>query len=226
MAKDMIWRSERLSGIGMTSQRTRTRLVNLLRGEGISNERVLEVIESVPRHIFLDEALASRAYENVALPIGFGQTISQPYIVAKMTEVLLAAGPCQRVLEIGTGSGYQTAVLASLVGEVFTVERIAALLNRAMICLGELGLANIQFHHSDGILGWQEHAPYDGIIVTAAGTQVPDSLLRQLADKGRMVLPVGVDDFQQLRLISREGDQFNEEVLDAVRFVPLLEGKQ
>lgn len=222
----MIWRSERLSGIGMTSQRTRTRLVNLLRGEGISNEQVLKVMENVPRHIFLDEALASRAYENVALPIGFSQTISQPYIVAKMTEVLLAAGPCQRVLEIGTGSGYQTAVLASLVGEVFTVERIASLLNRAMGCLGELGLANIQFHHSDGTLGWQAHAPYDGIIVAAAGAQVPDSLLRQLADKGRMVLPVGVDDFQQLRLISREGDRFDEEVLDTVRFVPLLEGKQ
>ncbi|MGD9389013.1 MAG: protein-L-isoaspartate(D-aspartate) O-methyltransferase, partial [Thioalkalispiraceae bacterium] len=163
-------------GIGMTSQRTRDRLVQRLKEEGIQDDRVLEVIRSMPRHLFVDEALASRAYEDTALPIGHGQTISQPYVVARMTEALLAAGPLQRVLEVGTGSGYQSAILSQLVEQLFTVERIEPLLERARKKLFDLGLRNIRYCLSDGSWGWQQHAPYDGIIVTAAPEEVPEAL--------------------------------------------------
>ena len=212
-------------GIGMTSQRTRDRLIQRLREKGIVNEDVLKVMGRVPRHLFVDEALASRAYEDTALPIGNGQTISQPYIVARMTEVLLGSGTPQKVLEVGTGCGYQTAVLAQLVPEVYTVERIAPLLQRARNLLFELRLTNVRFQHSDGSWGWKKHAPYDGIIVTAAPEEVPEELLPQLADGGRLVIPTGGHgQVQRLRLITRQGDEFSETGLEAVSFVPLIRG--
>lgn len=212
-------------GIGMTSQRTRDRLIERLREKGIANEAVLEVMRRTPRHIFVDEALATRAYEDTALPIGSGQTISQPYIVARMTEVLLGAGSPQRVLEVGSGCGYQTAILAQLVEKVFTVERIAPLLQRARNLLYELRLSNVRYQHSDGNWGWQTHAPYDGIIVTAAPQNVPPELLGQLGDGGRLVIPTGGQgQMQRLRLITRQGDEFNETLLEPVSFVPLVQG--
>ncbi|MDZ7663158.1 protein-L-isoaspartate(D-aspartate) O-methyltransferase [Thiohalophilus sp.] len=212
-------------GIGMTSQRTRDRLIDRLREKGIANEAVLEAMRRTPRHIFVDEALATRAYEDTALPIGSGQTISQPYIVARMTEVLLGSGCPQRVLEVGTGCGYQTAILAQLVGEVFSVERIAPLQQRARNLLYELRLTNVRYQHSDGNWGWKKHAPYDGIIVTAAPENVPPELLEQLADGGRLVIPTGGQgQAQRLRLITRQGDEFNETLLEAVSFVPLVQG--
>jgi len=210
----------------MTSQRTRDRLVARLRDEGIQNEAVLAVMRTTPRHIFVDEALASRAYEDTALPIGHGQTISQPYIVARMTEVLLGSGGCKKVLEIGTGSGYQTAVLAQLVEQVCSVERIPELQARARKALAEMGLRNLLFSISDGSWGWRTLAPYDGIIVTAAPEQVPRALLEQLADGGRLVIPSGRADDQRLRLITRNGDMFNETLLDRVSFVPLVKGEK
>ena len=218
--------SGRLAGIGMTSQRTRDRLVARLRDEGIRNEAVLAVMRTTPRHIFVDEALASRAYEDTALPIGHGQTISQPYIVARMTEVLLGSGGCKKVLEIGTGSGYQPAVLAQLVEKVCSVERIPELQARARKALAEMGLRNLLFSISDGSWGWRTLAPYDGIIVTAAPEQVPRALLEQLADGGRLVIPSGRADDQRLRLITRNGDMFNETLLDRVSFVPLVKGEK
>ena len=211
-------------GIGMTSQRTRERLIQRLYEEGLSNARVLEVIRRTPRHLFVDEALAHRAYEDTALPIGHNQTISQPYMVGRMTELLLAAGPLDKVLEIGTGSGYQTAVLAQLVERVFSVERIQVLQDRAKERLAELSLRNVVFRWGDGWEGWNALGPYDGIIVTAAAAQVPQALLDQLAPGGRLVIPVGSGDVQQLLLIVREEDGFSRHVLDAVRFVPLLNG--
>ncbi|WP_425354304.1 protein-L-isoaspartate(D-aspartate) O-methyltransferase [Ectopseudomonas mendocina] len=213
-----------LSGIGMTSQRTRERLIQRLYEEGLSNARVLEVIRRTPRHLFVDEALAHRAYEDTALPIGHNQTISQPYMVGRMTELLLAAGPLDKVLEIGTGSGYQTAVLAQLVERVFSVERIQVLQDRAKERLAELKLRNVVFRWGDGWEGWNALGPYNGIIVTAAAAQVPQALLDQLALGGRLVIPVGSGDVQQLLLIVREEDGFSRHVLDAVRFVPLLNG--
>jgi protein-L-isoaspartate(D-aspartate) O-methyltransferase len=213
-----------LSGIGMTSQRTRERLIQRLYEEGLSNARVLEVIRRTPRHLFVDEALAHRAYEDTALPIGHNQTISQPYMVGRMTELLLAAGPLDKVLEIGTGSGYQTAVLAQLVERVFSVERIQVLQDRAKERLVELKLRNVVFRWGDGWEGWNALGPYNGIIVTAAAAQVPQALLDQLALGGRLVIPVGSGDVQQLLLIVREEDGFSRHVLDAVRFVPLLNG--
>ncbi len=212
------------SGIGMTSQRTRERLIQRLYEEGLSNARVLEVIRRTPRHLFVDEALAHRAYEDTALPIGHNQTISQPYMVGHMTELLLAAGPLDKVLEIGTGSGYQTAVLAQLVERVFSVERIQVLQDRAKERLAELKLRNVVFRWGDGWEGWNALGPYNGIIVTAAAAQVPQALLDQLAPGGRLVIPVGSGDVQQLLLIVREEDGFSRHVLDAVRFVPLLNG--
>ncbi|MDH5378120.1 MAG: protein-L-isoaspartate(D-aspartate) O-methyltransferase [Gammaproteobacteria bacterium] len=206
----------------MTSRRTRERLVQRLRDEGIKDERVLEVIRSTPRHIFVDEALATRAYENNSLPIGHGQTISQPYIVARMTEALLRDGPVERVLEIGTGSGYQTAVLAQLVDHVFTVERIEALQRQARKRLYELRLNNVRYKFDDGHMGWVEKSPFDAIIVTAAPQDVPVALLHQLANRGRLIIPTGGNNQQVLRLITRDGNEFIEEHLDAVRFVPLL----
>ncbi|KPD30970.1 protein-L-isoaspartate O-methyltransferase [Pseudomonas paraeruginosa] len=211
-------------GIGMTSQRTRERLIQRLYEEGLSNARVLEVIRRTPRHLFVDEALAHRAYEDTALPIGHNQTISQPFMVARMTELLLAAGPLDKVMEIGTGSGYQTAVLAQLVERVFSVERIQALQDKAKERLAELNLRNVVFRWGDGWEGWSALAPYNGIIVTAAASEVPQSLLDQLAPGGRLVIPVGGGEVQQLMLIVRTEDGFSRQVLDSVRFVPLLNG--
>ena len=210
----------------MTSQRTRDRLVERLREKGITDERVLEVIRTTPRHLFIDEALAHRAYEDSSLPIGQGQTISQPYIVAKMTELLLEQGVPDFVLEVGTGSGYQSAVLSRLVPKVYTVERISGLLAKARNVHREIGLLNIFSKHSDGSWGWPDHAPYPAIMVTAAPEQIPESLLQQLAVGGRMVIPVGtIAGDQQLKLITRTSvTDFDEHTLDAVRFVPLLDG--
>ncbi len=211
-------------GTGMTSQRTRDRLIQRLYEEGLSNPHVLEVIRRTPRHLFVDEALAHRAYEDTALPIGHNQTISQPFMVGRMTELLLAAGPLDKVLEIGTGSGYQTAVLAQLVERVFSVERIQTLQDRAKERLVELKLRNVVFRWGDGWEGWPALATYNGIIVTAAAADVPQALLDQLAPGGRLVIPVGAGDVQQLMLIVREDNGFSRHVLDAVRFVPLLNG--
>jgi len=211
-------------GIGMTSQRTRDRLIARLKEQGIKNIDVLTVMKELPRHLFVDEALASRAYEDTALPIGHGQTISQPFIVAKMTEILLAGAKKNKVLEVGTGSGYQTAVLSRLVDRVFSVERISPLQNQARERFYQLKLNNIKLKHSDGSWGWEDNGPYDGIIVTCAPEQVPESLLQQLAPGGRLVIPVGGES-QSLRVIDRNGNQFEETELDAVSFVPLLSGQ-
>ncbi len=208
----------------MTSQRTRERLIQRLCEEGLSDTRVLEVIRRTPRHLFVDEALAHRAYEDTALPIGHNQTISQPFMVARMSELLLADGPLDKVLEIGTGSGYQTAVLAQLVERVFSVERIQSLQDRAKERLAELQLRNVVFRWGDGWQGWPALAPYNGIIVTAAASEVPRALLEQLAPGGRLVLPVGNGAGQQLVLIVNEGTRFSRRILDPVHFVPLLGG--
>jgi protein-L-isoaspartate(D-aspartate) O-methyltransferase len=214
-----------IQGIGMTSQRTRDRLVDRLRDKGIKDERVLEAMRVTPRHIFIDEAMAHRAYEDTALPIGHGQTISQPYIVARMTEVLLEGGIPNKVLEVGTGSGYQSAVLAQLVPRVYTVERIAALLQKAREAHRKMRLLNVYTKHSDGAWGWEANAPYDAIIVTAAPESVPPGLFEQLADGGRMVIPTGSrNGVQQLKLYTRKGDEVEEKDLELVRFVPLLGG--
>jgi protein-L-isoaspartate(D-aspartate) O-methyltransferase len=214
----------RMSGIGMTSARTRDRLVQRLRDQGIANLAVLDRIRNVPRHIFVDEALGTRAYEDTALPIGFGQTISQPYIVARMTEALLEGGPLENVLEIGTGCGYQTAVLAPLVGRLYTIERIEPLIARAKERLKELGVRNVRFRHGDGSLGWKAHAPYDGILAAAAPLTVPDALLRQLEVGGRLIVPVGPEGEQELLRFTRREQRIDRESLGAVAFVPLLGG--
>ena len=214
-----------LRGIGMTSQRTRTRLVERLRAQGIENETLLDVISETPRHLLIDEALAHRAYEDTALPIGFNQTISQPYVVARMTEALLEAGPLGTVLEVGTGSGYQTALLARLADKVYTVERISGLLNRARHRLGQMGYRNIYFKHADGGLGWPEKGPFQAIMVTASPRTLPAALIDQLADGGRMLVPVGEARSQDLLLIRKHGDEIEQTVLEPVRFVPLLGGK-
>ena len=214
-----------LHGIGMTSQRTRERLIQRLADQGVNNTRVLDVIRTTPRHLFLDEAMAHRAYEDVALPIGFQQTLSQPYVVARMTELLLAGGPLARVLEIGTGSGYQTAILAQLVDEVFSVERIKALQQKARQRLRQLKLRNVQLHHADGGMGWAEYGPYDGIVVTAAPERIPEELLLQLAVGGRMVVPVG-GDVQHLQIVTRTNEGYETEIVEAVYFVPLRSGKE
>lgn len=216
--------TRRVRGIGMTSERTRARLVERLRAKGIRNETVLQVMESTPRHIFMDEALASRAYEDTALPIGFGQTISQPYIVARMTEVALDGAPLRRVLEVGTGSGYQTAVLAQLADQVYSVERIEPFIRQARWRFSELGLRNIRMRHVDGHIGWSEAAPYDAIVVTAAPEEVPKPLLRQLGEGGQLLIPVGEKGKQELKRIRRHGDEFHVEYLEAVSFVPLRVG--
>ena len=214
----------RLSGIGMTSARTRDRLVQRLREQGISNLAVLERIRNVPRHIFVDEALGSRAYEDTALPIGFGQTISQPYIVARMTEALLEGGTADNILEIGTGCGYQTAVLAPLVVRVNTIERIEPLLTRARERLKELGIRNVRFRHGDGSLGWKAHAPFDGVLVAAAPLTVPEALIKQLKVGGRLIAPIGPEGEQQLVRFTRKEQRIERESLGAVAFVPLLGG--
>jgi protein-L-isoaspartate(D-aspartate) O-methyltransferase len=214
-----------IQGIGMTSQRTRDRLVQRLREKGIKNLRVLEVIRTTPRHIFVDEAMAHRAYEDTALPIGHGQTISQPYMVARMTEVLLEAGTPDVILEVGTGSGYQSAILSRLVAKVYTVERISALLQKARDAHRKMGLLNVYSKHSDGSWGWEPNAPYQAIMVTAAPESVPPSLLEQLAVGGRMVIPVGaMSGVQKLKLFTRTTEGIEEETLELARFVPLLDG--
>jgi len=214
----------RFSGIGMTSARTRDRLVQRLREQGIANLAVLDRIRNVPRHIFVDEALGSRAYEDTALPIGFGQTISQPYIVARMTEALLERGPLKNVLEVGTGSGYQTAVLAPLIERLYTIERIEPLLRRAKQRIKELGIRNVRFRHGDGTAGWKGRAPYDGILVAAAPLTVPEALIKQLQVGGRLVVPVGPEGEQELVRFARHEQGVLRESLGPVAFVPLLGG--
>jgi protein-L-isoaspartate(D-aspartate) O-methyltransferase len=212
-------------GIGMTSQRTRDRMITRLREKGIADEVVLAAMAQVPRHLFVEEAIASRAYEDISLPIGFEQTISQPFAVARMLEVLRAGRTLDRVLEIGTGCGYQAAVLALVAREVYSVERIAALLERARANLRPLRIANLRLVHGDGALGLAEAAPFDGIVLAAAAPQLPEKLLAQLAPHGRMVAPVGLDD-QELVLIERTPAGYAQSRLDAVKFVPLRGGKQ
>ena len=214
----------RFTGIGMTSLRTRDRLVQRLRDQGIANLAVLDRIRNLPRHIFVDEALASRAYEDTALPIGFGQTISQPYIVARMTEALLDGPPLQKVLEVGTGCGYQTAVLAPLAERIYTIERIEGLQKRARTRLKELGIRNVRFKVGDGSLGWRSQAPFDGILVAAAPLVVPEELVDQLAVGGRLVVPAGPEGKQQLLRIVRREQGLERQVLGAVSFVPLVGG--
>jgi len=214
-----------IQGIGMTSQRTRDRLIERLREQGIKNETVLEVMRKTPRHIFIDEALASRAYEDTALPIGSGQTISQPFIVARMTEVLLAGkDSIGKVLEIGTGSAYQTAILAQLAEQVFSIERIQHFIPRAKKILNMLELRNVNLKHYDGYKGWAGFAPYDAIMVTAAPDEVPLELLHQLDEGARLVIPSGEQGQQQLLCITRDGDEFVKQSLDMVSFVPLVKG--
>ncbi|WP_198064094.1 protein-L-isoaspartate(D-aspartate) O-methyltransferase [Neptunomonas qingdaonensis] len=208
----------------MTSRRTRDRLITRLREQNITDEQVLAVIKETPRHIFIDEALSHRAYEDTALPIGFNQTISQPYIVAKMTELLLAAGPLKRVLEVGTGSGYQTAVIAQLVDQVYSVERIKQLQDKSKERFQQMGLKNIYLQHTDGGMGWPSKAPFDGIMVTAAPEKIPEELLAQLAIGGRLVIPVGQSQ-QQLKLVIRVNEMaFDTHIIENVKFVPLLAG--
>ncbi|HEY6482367.1 MAG TPA: protein-L-isoaspartate(D-aspartate) O-methyltransferase [Steroidobacteraceae bacterium] len=214
----------RLTGIGMTSARTRDRLVQRLREQGITNPAVLDRIRNVPRHIFVDEALGTRAYEDTALPIGFGQTISQPYIVARMTEALLEGGSLHSVLEIGTGCGYQTTVLAGLVDRLYTIERIQPLMQRAKERIKELGIRNVRLRFGDGIAGWKAHAPYDGILVAAAPLTVPEALLKQLRVGGRLLVPIGPEGEQELIRFTRKEQRVERESLGPVAFVPLLGG--
>jgi protein-L-isoaspartate(D-aspartate) O-methyltransferase len=212
------------SGIGMTSARTRERLIRRLTEQGIRDARVLDRIRNVPRHQFMDEALASRAYEDTALPIGFGQTISQPYVVARMTEAVTVGGTPAKVLEVGTGCGYQTAVLAPLVGRLYSIERIAPLLQRAKRHIKELGIKNVRFRHADGAEGWKSQAPFDAILLAAAPQAPPMKLLGQLRDGGRLVAPIGPEGQQELLRLTRRGDQYMRERLGFVSFVPLVGG--
>lgn len=219
-----ILKSPTQTGIGMTSLRTRERMLTRLREQGLKDEVVLSAISTIPRHIFVDEALSIRAYEDVSLPIGFGQTISQPYIVARMTEVLRHGGTLNKVLEVGTGCGYQTAVLSKLAKEVYSVERIRPLVMKARGHLRELKCVNVKLGHSDGNMGLAEFAPYDAIIVTAAASHLPQDLLDQLTIGGRLVIPVGIDE-QILYLVERVSQQeYRQTKLEAVKFVPLLGG--
>ena len=216
-----------LQGIGMTSPRTRERMINRLIEQGISSNKVLDVMRNTPRHIFMDEALASRAYEDTALPIGYNQTISQPYIVAKMTELLLASsGRLTKVLEIGTGCGYQTAILAQLVDHVYSVERIAPLQKKAKDRLWGLKLKNVSYLHSDGGWGWPDHAPYDGVLVAAAPPEIPEMLLQQMAVGGVMIIPIGKGDKQRLQRVTRTENGYEVEKLEPVIFVPFLSGRK
>jgi protein-L-isoaspartate(D-aspartate) O-methyltransferase len=212
------------TGIGMTSARTRERLIQRLRDQGISDPQVLDQIRNVPRHLFVDEALATRAYEDTALPIGYGQTISQPYVVARMTEAMLEGTPPRKVLEIGTGCGYQTAVLAPLVKFLYTIERISPILERARVRFKDLKLRNVHLRHGDGFKGWAAHAPYDGILMAAAPLEIPEALFTQLGPNGRLIAPVGPEGRQHLVRITRRGDDFHTETLGLVSFVPLVKG--
>ncbi|MFT7408190.1 MAG: protein-L-isoaspartate(D-aspartate) O-methyltransferase [Parasphingorhabdus sp.] len=210
-------------GIGMTSQRTRERLIDQLIALGVQDVRVLDVMRSTPRHLFLDEALAHRAYEDKSLPIGHNQTLSRPYTVARMSELLLASCAAKKVLEIGTGSGYQTSVLAQLVPRLLTMERIEPLLDRARDRLQQMGIHNVVYKHGDGYEGWPAREPFDGIMVTAAPSQVPQALQWQLAEGGCMIIPVGNDD-QYLLKITRSGNHFSKQKIEAANFVPLVNG--
>ncbi|WP_019026305.1 protein-L-isoaspartate(D-aspartate) O-methyltransferase [Colwellia piezophila] len=212
--------SNRIAG---KSKRSGELLAQKLQSEGISNPDVLQAIAQSPRHIFVPEILAHKAYDNTALPIGQGQTISQPYIVARMSELLLSAGRPKNILEIGTGSGYQTSILAQLTDKVYSVERIKAFQWQAKRCLRSMDLHNVAMKHGDGWQGWQSKGPFEAIIVTAAPVSVPPALLAQLADGGRLIIPVG-DKTQILKIITRHGDDFNEQQIEAVRFVPLVPG--
>ncbi len=214
----------RLSGIGMTSLRTRERLVQRLQEKKIADARVLERIRQVPRHLFVDEALASRAYEDTALPIGFGQTISQPYVVALMTAALLEGGAIGNLLEIGTGCGYQTAVIAPLVGHVYTIERIVELVGRARRAMRDLRIRNVSFRHDDGAVGWPTKAPFDAILLTAAPAEVPAALFSQLSVGGRLLAPVGAEGQQQLVRYTKRENRLIQDSLSAVSFVPLVSG--
>ncbi len=220
----------RLTGIGMTSARTRDRLVERLRLGGVTNEAVLARIGAVPRHLFVDEALASRAYEDTALPIGHGQTISQPYVVALMTEELIRGlkegAKLTKVLEIGTGCGYQTAVLTPFVQHVYSVERIAPLLKRAGRILRELKIHNVSLRHADGWRGWRSQAPFQGILVAAAPDTIPSELLEQLDDGARLVIPTGHRGQQSLLSVTRHGSEFEQKELLPVSFVPLVQGTE
>lgn len=212
------------NGIGMTSARTRERLINRLKEKGIASPVILDVIRHTPRHLFIDEAMAHQAYDDNALPIGHGQTISQPWVVARMTELLIEKGVPKKTLEVGTGCGYQTAVLAALGGDVFSVERIRPLLEQARKRLMELGLAKVQVKHADGGFGWQAEAPFDGILAGCGRPDIPQDLLNQLADGGRLVMPLGDDGDQKLTVVDRVGDDFDVTELEAVRFVPFARG--
>lgn len=213
-----------LQGSGFTSARTRERLITRLIEQGIESTQVLDVIRQTPRHVFVDEALAHRAYEDTALPIGYSQTLSQPYIVARMSELLMADGPRNKVLEIGTGSGYQTAVLAQLVGRVDSIERIKALQDKARERLQLLGIHNVRLRHADGLQGWPGEQAYDGIIGTAAALGVPATLTDRLAVGGRLILPVGSGEKQVLMLVTRTEQGLSQQVIEPVRFVPMLGG--
>tara|TARA_Y100000590_G_scaffold329145_1_gene373777 strand:+ start:2487 stop:3152 length:666 start_codon:yes stop_codon:yes gene_type:complete len=213
-------------GIGMTSERTRERLIDRLKEQGIKSRVVLDQIKKVPRHIFVDEALSSRAYEDTALPIGHGQTISQPFIVARMTEVLLNHVSGNKILEIGTGCGYQTAVLSPLFKKIYSVERINPLLVKTKKRLRSLGIYNVNYRHDDGWNGWEKYGPYDGIIVAAAAPRVPEKLLHQLEIGGTLIMPFGEKEKQELVIVYRDGDNFDYKRLGAVSFVPLLKGKK
>lgn len=215
---------DKIAGSGMTSQRTRNRLVTWLSEQGITHGGVLEAVKNTPRHLFLDEALAHRAYEDSALPIGQSQTISQPYIVALMTQAAFAGSKTETVLEIGTGCGYQTAILAQLAKRVCTIERIRSLQAPAEQRLRQLGFRNIEYRHGDGFVGWKDRAPFDAIVVTAAAVDVPKMLLAQLALGGRLIIPVGEEGNQQLRVIRKTGADWLNETLTDVRFVPLMRG--
>lgn len=218
-----MWDAQKFVGVGMTSPRTRERMVNRLRDQGISDERVLTIMQKMPRHIFVDEALAHQAYDDTALPIGYDQTISQPWVVARMTELLIANRMPTRVLEIGTGCGYQTAILAALGIEVFSVERIKPLQDAAKVRLRELGLRKAKLKYADGAFGWPEQGPFDAILAACAPSEVPSELLEQLANGGRLVLPVGGEE-QWLTVIDRVGNELHEQRLEAVRFVPFQRG--
>lgn len=215
-----------LNGIGMTSMRTRERMISRLEEQGINSYKILDVMRNTPRHLFVDEALSSRAYEDTALPIGYNQTISQPYIVAKMTESLLSAGPLTKVLEIGTGCGYQTAILAQLIDHVYTVERIQPLQKKAKNLVWSLQLKNVSYLHSDGGWGWPENAPYEGILVTAAPPEIPEMLLHQMAIGGVMIIPIGKAGGQELQRVIHTEAGYEVESLGPVSFVPFLSGKR
>jgi protein-L-isoaspartate(D-aspartate) O-methyltransferase len=216
--------NRRIQGIGMTSRRTRERMISRLMEQGIRNKQVLAAMADTPRHIFVDEALESRAYEDNSLPIGHNQTISQPYIVARMTELLLEKGPLDKVLEIGGGSGYQTAILSKLVNQLYSVERIEPLLKKAKDLLWELDIKTVGFKHSDGTWGWPEQAPFDAILVAAAPLEIPVALLQQLTIGGILVIPVGREGSQTLHRITKFENRYEDELIEPVTFVPFLAG--